>query len=267
MAYPTTPISFTTKTPPDALVPAHVNDLQTEVTAIEQGLLTGFVHDLLPTADSTRAIGSSGLRWRIHGSQLLDGTVPSTALANVNGAQIVPGSIPSTTLSTSGTPGAGTYLSGSGGWTTPAGNAKTEYGIVTNASTQTSLAGDWLGLTWDTDEALSTSAMHSTSANSSRLLVVSTGIWQVGAMFDVEIGAGASAIRILQNDLTVVAAGDIGGGALLPNLTGIAMASGQARCSSASDYFVVAVYTSSAVQVPRKTFVPASRFWISKVST
>jgi len=264
MAYPTTPISFTTKTPPDALVPAHVNDLQTEVTAIEQGLLTGFVHDLLPTADSTRAIGSSGLRWRIHGSQILDGTLPSTALVNVNGAQIVPGSIPSTTLSTSGTPGAGTYLSGSGGWTTPAGNAKPEYGIVTNASTQTSLAGDWLGLTWDTDEALSTSAMHSTSVNSSRLLVVSTGIWQVGASVNVSPGAGISAVRIMRNDDTSVgmAPVEIGGG----DGSFFGSISALVRCSSASDYFTVGLHTSTAVQAPRGAYF-TPRFWISKVST
>lgn len=38
-----------------------LNPLYTEVTAIEQGLLNGVAHDLIPTG--TRNIGSSGVRW------------------------------------------------------------------------------------------------------------------------------------------------------------------------------------------------------------
>jgi len=46
MGYPTSVPSFTNKNAGDVIQPAHVNDLQTEVTAIENGLLNGVSHAL-----------------------------------------------------------------------------------------------------------------------------------------------------------------------------------------------------------------------------
>lgn len=83
MAYPTSAITFTTKNAGDTIQPAHVNDLQTEVTALESALLTGgLAHNLMPSATSTRALGSSATKWIIHGSQITDGTLPLTALSS-----------------------------------------------------------------------------------------------------------------------------------------------------------------------------------------
>ncbi len=50
MAYPTSVVSFTTKNTGDAIQPSHINDLQTEVTALETGLLNGLSHDLFTVA-------------------------------------------------------------------------------------------------------------------------------------------------------------------------------------------------------------------------
>lgn len=60
-SYPSAPKSFTTKTdgPSSTVFAAHVNDLQDEVVAIENGLITGLAHDLKFT-DATFDIGKSG---------------------------------------------------------------------------------------------------------------------------------------------------------------------------------------------------------------
>ena len=97
MAYPSSPVVFTVRNAGDVIQAAHVNDLQTEVTAIESAMLTGgLAHNLNPATDNARNLGSSAARWIFHGSQ------------------ITPGSIPSTTLSTTGTPSSATYLTGTG---------------------------------------------------------------------------------------------------------------------------------------------------------
>lgn len=64
MAYPTSPITFSTKNAGDTIQPAHVNDLQTEVTAIESALLTGgLAHALFPSANDGYALGSASKSW------------------------------------------------------------------------------------------------------------------------------------------------------------------------------------------------------------
>jgi hypothetical protein len=64
-SYPSSTKSFTTKTdgPSQTIVAAHVNDLQDEVVAVENALLTGVAHNIIPDADNTRALGSSSKTW------------------------------------------------------------------------------------------------------------------------------------------------------------------------------------------------------------
>lgn len=63
-SYPTSVKVFTTKTTGETIAAAHVNDLQDEVVAIEQGLLNGFQHDLKPDTDGGRALGTTALRFK-----------------------------------------------------------------------------------------------------------------------------------------------------------------------------------------------------------
>lgn len=58
-SYPTATKSFSTKLPGATVASAHVNDLQDEVVAIENGLRAGLAHDLL-FIDATYDIGKSG---------------------------------------------------------------------------------------------------------------------------------------------------------------------------------------------------------------
>lgn len=65
MGYPTGVSSFTSKNSGDVIQPAHVNDLQTEVAAIEGGLLNGVAHAIKPSADNGQTCGASGKNWSI----------------------------------------------------------------------------------------------------------------------------------------------------------------------------------------------------------
>lgn len=63
-SYPGAVKAFTTKNLGDVVQAAHINDVQDEITAIEQALLTvGFAHDVFPSTDATRSNGTSTLQW------------------------------------------------------------------------------------------------------------------------------------------------------------------------------------------------------------
>ena len=64
MGYPSSIQTFTAKSAGQTIQPAHVNDLQTETTAVETGLLTGLAHDLVPDSTANaRGLGSSSKQW------------------------------------------------------------------------------------------------------------------------------------------------------------------------------------------------------------
>src|SRR6266571_1909025 len=62
-SYPTSAKIFTSRNAGDIVQPAHVNDLQDEVNAIESGLLNGIAHPFSPDGDVTRVLGTSAKRW------------------------------------------------------------------------------------------------------------------------------------------------------------------------------------------------------------
>lgn len=63
-SYPTSVKVFTTKAQNETIQPAHMNDVQDEIVAVEQGLLNGFQHDLKPDTDGGRALGTTALRFK-----------------------------------------------------------------------------------------------------------------------------------------------------------------------------------------------------------
>lgn len=64
-SYPSSVKTYTTKIDNvDYPQAAHINELQDEVTAVEQGLLNGFQHTLKPLTDASYDLGASTLRWR-----------------------------------------------------------------------------------------------------------------------------------------------------------------------------------------------------------
>ncbi len=65
-AYPAATKSFSTKTdgPSSTIFASHVNDLQDEVVAVENGLRTGIAHNLIPSATNTDDLGSASKEWK-----------------------------------------------------------------------------------------------------------------------------------------------------------------------------------------------------------
>ena len=246
MAYPTTPISFTVKNAGDTIQPAHVNDLQTEVTAIEQGLLVGIAHNLIPNADNTRTFGSSAARWIIDGSQ------------------IKPSSLPSTCLSTSGTASTSTFYRGDGSWASPAGSAREHVCKVGLVANQAVSSGVWTGITWDSEEYDQT-GMHSTSVNSSRITMAgSSGVYTFGANITIQESnpaVAAAAIRFLLNDTTALA-GPSGFGTIHAAGNLSAALTAAKLITSTSDYVTVQFIAAAG-----STFVStACSFWAHKVT-
>jgi len=221
-SYPNSAKTFTTKNAGDAIQGAHVNDLQLEVTALETALLTGgLAHNLLPDGDGTRNLGSAAAKWIVDASQLTGAlstsiTMPAasissgalSSLVTVDGVSIVPGSIPSTTLSTSGTPSTSALFTGRG-WveSTVVVVASTPQGCKVTNSTNIEIAnGALTGLSWDT-ELYDDGGCHSTSANSSRVLFPSTGVYHIGGQVQwVSNSSGTYRLgRLYLNDTTVIA--------------------------------------------------------------
>lgn len=64
-SYPSSVKSFTAKADSvDIVQAAHINDIQDEVTAIEQGLVNGFQHVVKPLTNDATDLGTTTLRWR-----------------------------------------------------------------------------------------------------------------------------------------------------------------------------------------------------------
>ena len=78
-SYPTAAKSFSTKSDGDTVEVADVNDLQLEMTAVENALLDGLAHDLLPDSTAnTRDLGSTSKKWldlHMAGDASIDGSV------------------------------------------------------------------------------------------------------------------------------------------------------------------------------------------------
>lgn len=59
-SYPTSVKTFVSRNAGDVIQPAHINDLQDEVNAIETGLKSGLAHSLLFSPDNASDIGAAG---------------------------------------------------------------------------------------------------------------------------------------------------------------------------------------------------------------
>jgi len=159
MAYPSTPITFTTRSAGQTISASHVNDLQTEVAAIEQGLLVGMAHTLIPDGDQTRTLGSSAARWVFHGSQVSSNTLPVAALVSSAAAS------------------SATYYRGDGLWAVPTfGSTLTNLDVSSNST----LAGA-VNLGPTTAASLAVSSNLSASSATLAALQVTSSIVTVNA--------------------------------------------------------------------------------------
>ena len=91
--YPSTAFSPTTKNAGDTIQPAHVNNLQAEVTALEQALLTGGVaHHVFPSTNNARDLGTTALRFRdVYVANALQGPMSVNGAFTLNAGLVVAG--------------------------------------------------------------------------------------------------------------------------------------------------------------------------------
>ena len=178
--YPSAVISFTTKNAGDTIQPSHVNTIQDEITALEDGLLNG-----------TAPVNSS--RITAPSAQITNCTISSLTVTSFNFPA-------NSTLTNVNVTGGSTLasLSVSGGSTLadlvvvqPPPTA-----IVSNATNINVASGSTTRLTFTAQTFVSPAGLHSTSANPSRVTLASSGVWL--AVASITWGANSSGDRTLR---------------------------------------------------------------------
>ena len=163
-SFPTAVKSFTTKVPSQTIASAHVNDIQDEVTAIEDGLLNGTAH--FQSSNSTLAnLTVSG------GSTLA--TLQVTGNSTINELFVT---------------------------------KEPPFALVTQTAAVQVASATFTAVSFNTQTFLSTSTMHSTAANPTRLMPASSGVYQIQGSVAWTDGttAGIRLTDILLNSTTIV---------------------------------------------------------------
>lgn len=245
MAYPTAVQTFTNKNAQEVVNAAHVNDLQTEVTAIETGLLNGFQHAVtVSTGGLTVSTGNT-----ILGQNLSVAGGSTLGSVDVVGASTFRGPV---TFSSGVTFSTGVLI-------------RVPYCEVTHSTLQKTVSATEAGLNWDT-ELSDTYGMHSTAANSSRItFAYSSGVYEVGCQITwVTSSTGAQTLRIRHNDSSGVAQS----ASYFPttgNLDDQVIA--QVRAASTSDFVTVrVVQASGSTKSISPSTVASLKFWARLVS-
>lgn len=195
--YPTSVKTFATKSDGagNTIQAEHINALQDEVTAIEDGLLNG-----------TAPVTSSRV---------------SAAALTVSG-----GSTLTTLTVTGGSTLASLTVLGA-----------TDAARVTNSVLIQIPNGAATGLNFDT-QRWATTGMHSTTTNSSRVVAVSSGFYDISASVEISSGGlGQRDLRLVLNDATV-----IGRASLFSSSPSVLTATTTYRLGSTSDYVTVQIY-------------------------
>lgn len=237
MGYPTSVQSFATKNAGDTIQPAHINDVQTEVAAIENGLLNGLSHALtVSTGGLTVSTGSVNI-----------GGPSSVATLQVNGNSTFAGS--ATVSSNFGVGGQSTFTGPVTFSTVVTFHASQTFGTgtrapmvrLTHSAKQDIANNQWTGLSWDT-ETFDSTAMHSTAANSSRILLNSSGLWAITGQVEWNTSTGQFGVNVALNDTSVIGSQFVQNKDTSPvaqNVTALYLA------TSTSDYVTLRVYQNS----------------------
>ena len=226
MGYPSGVASFTNKNAGDVIQPSHVNDLQTEVTALESGLLNGLSHKL--TANT--GLQSSN-------STITNLTVSgNSTLASIN----VTGDSTFSATTTFGTINFSTVV-----------HAPTQpRALVYNSGVQQLADQTETPVTFDSED-FDIGAMHSTASNPSRLsFAASTGLFLLTAHVTFRAGGGGRRmVRFLKNSTVAIGSWVTlnpeasGYGNVVPN---VLANQAVAQITSTSDYVEVIAFSSAA---------------------
>lgn len=243
MGYPGSVQTFTTKQDGvDYPQAADINGPQTEITAIETGLLGGFQHPISVQVGGITQSASTGSN-NFAGPSSFAGTVSVTGNSTFAGDVTIGGGLTVTGLL----------------------NVAVPRVSVTASAAMGVPSGAFTGLNWDVT-SYDNANMHSTSVNSSRLTFRdSTGIYQVGAQLEWPTNSsGFVALRFRLNDVT-----SIGGNGHMSNGAGGTEplnASVDVRITSTADYVTVSAFQTSGSTRSIATSNYGVSFWAHKVS-
>jgi hypothetical protein len=249
---------------------SHINDLQAEVTAVEDALINGISHAVTLEAGLTVSTGPVvvGQSLSVAGGSTLAGAVVISSGLSVAGGS---------TLASLDVAGNSTFhgpVTFSSGVTfivpLPLNPPRVRVHITAD---QDLPASAWTGISWPAED-YDSHAMHSTAVNSSRITFVdSSGVYHIGACVDItNPSSGAFRVRILLGDSTaaVVAANGFFAN-VLPNtgLNSPVAVSADVRIADTATYATVQVFnghgTSTNSVTSTGSFVTA--FWAHKVSS
>lgn len=262
-SFPNSIFAPTTKNTGDTIQASHVNDVQDEIIAIEQGY-----------RQATAPLNSSGSTM--------------TSLSVTGGSTLA--SVSVTGGSTFGTVVAGAStlasLSVSGGSTLASLNVTgtisingadiTQWprGKFTLSSAALTIANNtWTGLNWDT-EVYDTANLHSTSANSSRVALTSSGLWLVGMQTVWTIGTNPStlsvAVRIRLDDGEAIGGQNMVVSNLMNTLNPTLQACVPYYASDTTHYVTAQVWQDAGADMTLNGSTGAgqgpTQFWAQKVS-
>jgi len=194
-SYPNSVKTFGTKSAGDTIQPAHVNDLQDEVAAIEDGLLNGTapINSSRITAPSMQ-IGNA----TISSLTVTAFTFPANStLTNLN---VTGGSTLTTLNATGGSTLATLNVTGMSSLADLQVAAAAPAVRVSNSANIAIGDASTTRLTFNTDVFASTSGMHSTGTNPGRLIATSSGIYCItGTVTWAPNSSGLRQARILIN--------------------------------------------------------------------
>lgn len=187
-SFPTSVKTFATRTSGQTIDPAHVNDLQDEVNAIEAGYLNATAR--LNSSNSTLAnlsvTGGSTFAGGLNSSNSTLAALSVTGGSTL-ASSITIGTIPYIFPSSGGSTGNVLTIVSTSGSTVSlefrAAAATDVPAVLVSLGPDNVVVTDATGtvLNWLTNEYISTSTMHSTATNSSRLTPPSSGLYWVSA--------------------------------------------------------------------------------------
>jgi hypothetical protein len=261
-SYPTGVFSPAAKNTGNTIQAAHVNDLDTEVAAVENGLLNGLAHALvISTGGLTVSTGGA----RINGPSSIAGTVQVTGNSTITGSLSVSGnSTFDGNLTVAGT------LSLAGGTVVGGRIPSARVSLASVLQINTGLT--FAGINWTTNDYDST-GLHSTSANSSRILLTSSGLWAFGGqvVHESQISTVRLSVRVLANDNQALTSYERNGqvenssGTLALPVNGVFLATDTTAYLTVQTRFTGGSATST-VYGSTGTGMGPTHFWVQKVS-
>lgn len=189
-SYPNAVKSFTSKNAGDTIQPSHINELQDEVAALEDGLLNG-----------TAPINSS--RITAPAAQITNATISSLTVTSFNFPT-------ASTLTNVNVTGGSTLatLNVTGGSTLSDLNVTTNptAARVTMSANLNTVSGSTTRLTFNT-QVFASAGMHSTGTNPGRLIAPSSGVYVISGQVAWTTGStsGYRRLRILIDGSSIVA--------------------------------------------------------------